>query len=90
VTKPTKCLAAQRRLYEYMAIQRTGLNTLTGKSVLEVGCGRGGGLFYLQHAYTPKMMVGVDSNKVNIEFCTSVYGDERNLFFPCCRPTELV
>jgi len=62
---------------------------LTGKSVLEVGCGRGGGLFYLQHAYTPKMMVGVDSNKVNIEFCTSVYGDERNLFFHVADPQNL-
>ncbi|OBK79195.1 phthiotriol/phenolphthiotriol dimycocerosates methyltransferase [Mycobacterium sp. 1274761.0] len=42
---------------------------LTGKQVLEVGCGRGGGASYLTRTYHPHRYIGLDISHGGIEFC---------------------
>jgi ubiquinone/menaquinone biosynthesis C-methylase UbiE len=42
---------------------------LSGKQVLEIGCGHGGGASYLMRTLQPASYVGLDLNPTGIEFC---------------------
>lgn len=53
---------------------------ITGKEILEVGCGRGGGLSYINRYLLPKKISGIDLNKKAIKFCKKHY-DSKNSFF---------
>jgi ubiquinone/menaquinone biosynthesis C-methylase UbiE len=64
---------------------------LSGKKVLEVSCGHGGGASYLTRALKPASYTGLDFNSAAIEFCQKrhnlpgldfVQGDAQNLPFP--------
>jgi fatty-acid O-methyltransferase len=64
---------------------------LTGKRVLEVGCGHGGGASYLMRTLHPASYTGLDLNPDGIAFCKKrhnvpgldfVQGDAENLPFP--------
>lgn len=46
---------------------------IKGKDILEVGCGRGGGLSYINRYLSPNSATGVDLNKKAIEFCKTYY-----------------
>lgn len=46
---------------------------LKGKDLLEVGCGRGGGLSYVNRYLSPKSATGIDLNKRAISFCKNHY-----------------
>lgn len=63
---------------------------LTGKRVLEVSCGHGGGASYLNRALNPASYTGLDLNPAGIAFCQKrhdlagldfVQGDAENLPF---------
>lgn len=63
---------------------------LTGKNVLEISCGHGGGASYLMRALHPASYIGLDLNQAGIEFCRHkhklpglefVRGDAENLPF---------
>lgn len=64
------------QLYHY-AVSHTDL---TGKDVLEVGCGRGGGASYIARYLGPKSYVGLDLSERGVEFCNTYY-DAPNLRF---------
>src|ERR1700736_117063 len=64
---------------------------LSGKRVLEVSCGHGGGASYLTRTLHPASYTGLDLNPAGIEFCRKrhnlagldfVHGDAENLPFP--------
>eukprot|EP01156_Anaeramoeba_ignava_P011034 Anaeramoba_ignava/a481686_8.p1 GENE.a481686_8~~a481686_8.p1 ORF type:complete len:258 (-),score=25.15 a481686_8:20-793(-) len=48
---------------------------IEGKDILEVGCGRGGGLSFVTRYFNPKSSTGLDLNKKAIDFCSSQYRD---------------
>jgi ubiquinone/menaquinone biosynthesis C-methylase UbiE len=50
---------------------------ITGKKVLEVGCGRGGGASYLSRYFSPDEYVGIDISKKVIDFCERVHSDDK-------------
>ena len=64
---------------------------LSGKRVLEVGCGHGGGASYVMRTLHPASYTGLDLNPAGIAFCRKrhnlpglefVQGDAENLPFP--------
>ena len=64
------------QLYHLVA---TGAD-IEGKDILEVGCGRGGGLSYINRYLKPNFATGVDLNKKAINFCNKNYSTERIKF----------
>src|SRR3989344_9429913 len=50
------------------------------KKILEVGCGRGGGAFYIAGYLKPKLIIGIDNSKSEINFDKKHY-HKQNLKF---------
>ena len=76
------------QLYHSTATQ---YGELTGKRILEVGCGQGGGASYLTRTFKPESYVGLDRIGAGIEFCrrrhqvpalTFIQGDAEDIPFP--------
>ena len=74
------------QLYHHVAT----LVDLKGKSVLEVGSGRGGGTAYVAQNLYPAQMTGIDISEPAVELCNSIYtidnmnfviGDSENIPF---------
>jgi len=53
---------------------------LRGKDILEVGCGFGGGSFYMMKHFKPRSMIGVDFSEKIIDFCKRHHSIEGLLF----------
>ena len=53
---------------------------IKGQDILEVGCGRGGGLSYINRYLSPNSATGLDLNKSAIEFCKKYYSRENIKF----------
>ena len=51
-----------------------------GKTILEVGSGRGGGASYITRYFRPKRYVGLDLAPKNIRFCNAYHGSDRLSF----------
>jgi ubiquinone/menaquinone biosynthesis C-methylase UbiE len=49
---------------------------IKGKDILEVGCGRGGGLSYINRYLSPNSATGIDLSKKGIDFCRQYYSKE--------------
>ena len=64
------------QLYHHVASQ---IN-LEGKTVLEVGSGRGGGALYIAQYLNPLSVTGIDISETAVELCNSIY-DVDNLNF---------
>lgn len=54
---------------------------LTGKQVLEVGSGRGGGASFVARYHAPRSVVGVDRSPHAVEFCQKRHESVSNLSF---------
>lgn len=57
------------QLYHHVATQVD----LEGREVLEVGCGHGGGSFYIKRYLKAKSVLGIDLSKSNIQYCCDRY-----------------
>lgn len=75
------------QLYHHVASQ----TNLSGKEVLEVSCGHGGGASWITRTMQPASYTGLDLNPAGIRFCQQrhrmpglqfVQGDAQNLPFP--------
>ena len=64
------------QLYHHL----TSLVDLKGKDILEIGCGRGGGLAHTVETFNPASAKGVDLDKIAVNFCNKHYPHE-NLDF---------
>jgi SAM-dependent methyltransferase len=86
-------LAASDEPYRYFIqlYHRTAAQVdLTGKRVLEVSCGHGGGASYIMRTFRPASYTGMDLNQAGIDFCRKTHrlhgldfmqGDADNLPF---------
>jgi len=64
------------QLYDLVA----GGVEIKDKDILEVGCGRGGGLSFVNRYYSPKTVTGIDLNSKAIQFCSKYYPKENSTF----------
>lgn len=64
------------QLYDHLA----GALDLSGKKVLEIGCGRGGGADYVKRYLNPEIMLGVDLSKNVVKLCNQKF-DVEGLYF---------
>ncbi|HOO69994.1 MAG TPA: class I SAM-dependent methyltransferase [Bacteroidales bacterium] len=46
---------------------------MQGKDIVEIGCGRGGGLSYIAKNFLPATALGIDLNKQAVRFCSRHY-----------------
>lgn len=58
-----------------------GESELKGKTILDVGCGRGGNLQAISKYYQPKQMIGMDIAEASIQFCHERYSSIKHLNF---------
>jgi len=58
------------------------MTDLTGKDIVDVGSGRGGGLNYIARSFSPLSMTGIDNGKGSVEFCRKHYNNENLTFVP--------
>jgi ubiquinone/menaquinone biosynthesis C-methylase UbiE len=65
------------QLYHHM----TESIDFTNKTVVEVGCGRGGGLSYIVKRWAPACAIGIDLCKEAVRFCNNYYQLKRLSFF---------
>ncbi len=61
--------------------------SLKDKKLLEVGCGRGGGLSYINRYYKPAVAFGIDLSATAIDFCRETHG--RSIIFDVGDATNL-
>ena len=58
----------QIQMYQSL-VEFGGLEKWHEYSLLEIGCGRGGGLRHVVKRFRPKEIIGFDSSKAAVEFC---------------------
>lgn len=72
------------QLYHHLAIA----TEIKNKDIVEIGCGRGGGLAYITKNFSPATAIGIDLDKQAADFCNRHYsldglsfqqGDAQNL-----------
>lgn len=75
-------LATRMQLQLYHRVVTGNRRTsLKGKSILEIGCGRGGGSFFVAKELGPCTLTGVDLSPEGISYCTKTFGDTTGLSF---------
>lgn len=62
----------QYQLY-YAVSSMVEKEAITGKKVIDLSCGRGGGTFFLYSMYKPKKIFGIDISYYNIQSCREVF-----------------
>ena len=57
------------QLYHHL----TSAIEIKNKDIVEIGCGRGGGLYYITRNFSPASAIGVDLDKDAVSFCNRHY-----------------
>ena len=57
------------QLYHHLAIE----TEINNKDIVDIGCGRGGGLSYVTRHFSPASAIGIDREKTAIFFCNRHY-----------------
>ncbi len=81
-TKPILNETDEKNRYPAQLYHLTVSSTnIKDNEILEVGCGRGGGLSYVNRYFSPKTITGVDLNNKAVKFCKTYYKDQKNARF---------
>ena len=64
------------QLYNHLAVDAE----INNKDIIEIGCGRGGGLEYITNTFQPASATGVDLNGRAVKFCNQHYKQENMNF----------
>lgn len=60
-------------MYYYAGVTMPSFKSLDGKSVLDFGCGRGGGLAYLANRYQVTKAIGIDTCQYFINYANEEF-----------------
>ncbi|CAG9322248.1 unnamed protein product [Blepharisma stoltei] len=77
------------QLYHYIATGLKKFPNLAGLTVLDIGCGRGGGLAYVAKYLKPANAIGIDYSRDQIDFCNKNY-NLPNTTFVCSDAEKLL
>ena len=69
------------QLYYYTASVLPGVKNLEGKTLVEMGSGRGGGLSFLTRFLNPEKAIGIDFSQNQVDFCNKRHSDVTNLTY---------
>lgn len=61
------------QLYHFIVMNFGGVKSMENKTVLETGCGRGGGLNYLANTLKPQYAIGIDFSRTQV--CSIILSD---------------
>jgi ubiquinone/menaquinone biosynthesis C-methylase UbiE len=64
------------QLYHHLAVE----TEIKDKDIVEIGCGRGGGLSYITNSFLPSSAKGIDLNQRAIDFGNQYYNDNKMSF----------
>jgi ubiquinone/menaquinone biosynthesis C-methylase UbiE len=64
------------QLYHHLA----SAAEIKNKDIVEIGCGRGGGLFYITKNFSPASVKGIELNKQAVAFCNRYYSSNGLMF----------
>jgi len=74
----------QLQMYFHCAVtvlKKNPKQALRGKKVMDLGCGRGGGLAFLAKYLAPEEAIGVDLSNWQIQFCQHRHQELENIKF---------
>ena len=74
-----ECFSLQ--LYYFITGTNKAFKSLEGKTLVEVGSGRGGGISFLTRVFKPAKAVGIDFSMNQVEFCKSRHSNINQLEF---------
>lgn len=77
------------QLYHYVSTGLKKFPNLSNLTVVDIGCGRGGGLAYVAKYLKPANTIGIDYSKPQIDFCNKNYNFP-NLSFVCADAEKLL
>lgn len=69
------------QLYYFITGTNKAFKSLEGKTLVEVGSGRGGGISFLTRHFKPERAVGVDFSMNQVEFCKTRHSNVDQLAF---------
>ena len=78
------------QLYLYTASVLPEIASMEGKTLLEVGSGRGGGLSFLTRKLKPERSIGVDFSHNQVDFCNRRHADVKNVKYTQGNAEQLV
>lgn len=64
------------QLYHHLAVE----TEIKDKDIVEIGCGRGGGLSYITNTFSPSSAKGVDLNQRAVDFGNQYYNNTKMSF----------
>ena len=77
------------QLYKELVKNQKGFLIPEKSSVVEVGCGKGGGAEYLINRFNPVKYTGIDYSEKAIDFCNEQYTHIKNANFICADAHQL-
>lgn len=69
------------QLYYFITGTQKAFKTLKGKTLLEVGSGRGGGISFLTRHFEPERAIGIDFSHNQVDFCKNRHKNVNQLEF---------
>lgn len=63
------------QLYYYTSSYLSNVESMEGKTLVEIGSGRGGGLSFLKRHLKPEKAIGVDFSQIQVDFCNRRHKD---------------
>lgn len=67
------------QLYHYTASVLSEVTKMAGKTLVEVGSGRGGGLSFLTRNLKPAKAIGIDFSQNQVDFCNQRHSEVKGL-----------